>query len=207
MDSTRLSVLIAAVGLLHSSRSGSAARRWLWRRLGRSPLRRSCGWCCRCCAASWWRNTMISRSVEWPDRTLSRASDARNRYNKGQHRPRVAGRQRPWPSFRHPTGATATRNPRRNRAGASRPAATPARSQPRADRPTTSASYPRLAPSSTCGLRILRDAHRPGLLGPSNLRSSLRPWTSGPLTVRRCAPRSDRWPVGDGLQVGCRCVA
>ena len=35
---------------------------------------------CRRSTASWWRNTMISRSLERPDRTVSRASDARNRY-------------------------------------------------------------------------------------------------------------------------------
>ena len=39
---------------------------------GRSIWRRS--------TASWWRNTMISRSLERPERTVSRASDARNRY-------------------------------------------------------------------------------------------------------------------------------
>ena len=39
---------------------------------GRSTWRRS--------TASWWRNTMISRSLEQPDRTVSRASDANNRY-------------------------------------------------------------------------------------------------------------------------------
>ena len=39
---------------------------------GRSIWRRS--------TASWWRNTMISRSFERPERTASRASDARNRY-------------------------------------------------------------------------------------------------------------------------------
>ena len=41
--------------------------------------------------ASWWRNTMISRSFERPDRTASRASDARNRYKirytRNQDRP------------------------------------------------------------------------------------------------------------------------
>ena len=40
---------------------------------------------------SWWRNTMISRSFERPDRTANRASDARNRYKirytRTQHRP------------------------------------------------------------------------------------------------------------------------
>ena len=50
---------------------------------GRSTCRRS--------TASWWRNTMISRSFERPDRTVSRASDARNRYKirctRTQHRP------------------------------------------------------------------------------------------------------------------------
>ena len=49
---------------------------------GRSTCRRS--------TASWWRNTMISRSFERPDRTVSRASDARNRYKirytTNQHR-------------------------------------------------------------------------------------------------------------------------
>ena len=42
-------------------------------------------------SASWWRNTMISRSLERPERTVSRASDARNRYEirytTNQHRP------------------------------------------------------------------------------------------------------------------------
>ena len=50
---------------------------------GRSTCRRS--------TPSWWRNTMISRSFERPDRTVSRASDARNRYKirytRNQHRP------------------------------------------------------------------------------------------------------------------------
>ena len=50
---------------------------------GRSIGRRS--------TASWWRNTMISRSFERPDRTASRASDANNRYKirytRTQHRP------------------------------------------------------------------------------------------------------------------------
>ena len=50
---------------------------------GRSTCRRS--------TPSWWRNTMISRSFERPDRTVSRASDARNRYKirhtRTQHRP------------------------------------------------------------------------------------------------------------------------
>ena len=52
-------------------------------RSGRSTCRRS--------TASWWRNTMISRFFERPDRTVSRASDARNRYKirytRTQHRP------------------------------------------------------------------------------------------------------------------------
>ena len=50
---------------------------------GRSIWRRS--------TASWWRNTMISRSFERPERTASRASDANNRYKirytTNQHRP------------------------------------------------------------------------------------------------------------------------
>ena len=50
---------------------------------GRSTWRRS--------TASWWRNTMISRSFERPDRTVSRASDANNRYKirytRNQDRP------------------------------------------------------------------------------------------------------------------------
>ena len=50
---------------------------------GRSTWRRS--------TPSWWRNTMISRSFERPDRTVSRASDAtnryKNRYTTNQHRP------------------------------------------------------------------------------------------------------------------------
>ena len=50
---------------------------------GRSTCRRS--------TPSWWRKTMISRSFERPDRTVSRASDARNRYKirytTNQHRP------------------------------------------------------------------------------------------------------------------------
>ena len=50
---------------------------------GRSIWRRS--------TASWWRNTMISRSFERPERTVSQASDARNRYKirytRTQHRP------------------------------------------------------------------------------------------------------------------------
>ena len=35
---------------------------------------------CRCRTVSWWRSTMISRSFERPERTASRASNARNRY-------------------------------------------------------------------------------------------------------------------------------
>ena len=50
---------------------------------GRSTCRRS--------TASWWRNTMISRSFERPERTVNRASDARNRYKirytRTQNRP------------------------------------------------------------------------------------------------------------------------
>ena len=46
---------------------------------------------CRRSTASWWRNTMISRSFERPEHTVSRASDARNRYKirytRNQHRP------------------------------------------------------------------------------------------------------------------------
>ena len=46
---------------------------------------------CRRSTASWWRNTMISRSLERPGRTVSRASDARKRYKirytRTQHRP------------------------------------------------------------------------------------------------------------------------
>ena len=46
---------------------------------------------CRRSTASWWRNTMISRSFQRPDRTVSRASDANNRYKirytRTQHRP------------------------------------------------------------------------------------------------------------------------
>ena len=46
---------------------------------------------CRRSTPSWWRNTMISRSFERPDRTVSRASDATNRYKirytRTQHRP------------------------------------------------------------------------------------------------------------------------
>ena len=69
---------------------------------GRSTCRRS--------TPSWWPKTMISRSFERPDRTVSRASDARNRYKirytTNQHRPpsrqvndhgRVSGTHRaPW---------------------------------------------------------------------------------------------------------------
>ena len=50
---------------------------------GRSTWRRN--------TASWWRNTIISRFFERPDRTVSLASDARNRYKirytTNQHRP------------------------------------------------------------------------------------------------------------------------
>ena len=50
---------------------------------GRSTCRRS--------TPSWWPKTMISRSFERPDRTMSRASDATNRYKirytTNQHRP------------------------------------------------------------------------------------------------------------------------
>ena len=50
---------------------------------GRSTCQRS--------TPSWWRKTMISRSFERPERTVSRASDARNRYKirytTNQHRP------------------------------------------------------------------------------------------------------------------------
>ena len=46
---------------------------------------------CRRSTASWWRNTMISRSFQRPERTASRASDANNRYKirytRTQHRP------------------------------------------------------------------------------------------------------------------------
>ena len=34
----------------------------------------------RCRAVSWWRNTMISRSLERPERTAKRANDTSNRY-------------------------------------------------------------------------------------------------------------------------------
>ena len=50
---------------------------------------------CRRSTASWWRNTIISRFFERPERTVSRASDARNRYEirytRTQHR--LASRQ------------------------------------------------------------------------------------------------------------------
>ena len=81
---------------------------------GRSTWRRS--------TASWWRNTMISRSFERPDRTVSRASDARNRYKirytRNQNRPsslqvnahdRVFGTHTPTPCW--PTASTANRCP------------------------------------------------------------------------------------------------
>ena len=48
---------------------------------------------------------MISRSFERPDRTVSRASDANNRYKMRYTRTasaRIAAGQRPRPSFRHP---------------------------------------------------------------------------------------------------------
>ena len=66
--------------------------------------------------ASWWRNTMISRSFERPDRTVSRASDARNRYKIRYTRTasaRIAAGQRPRPSFRHPQGAVTRSRPSR----------------------------------------------------------------------------------------------
>ena len=75
----------------HPARPGRASAatiapstlRWASVSSGRSTCRRS--------TASWWRNTMISRSFERPDRTASRASDARNwykiRYTRTQHRP------------------------------------------------------------------------------------------------------------------------
>ena len=72
---------------------------------GRSTWRRN--------TASWWRNTIISRFFERPDRTVSRASDARNRYKirytTNQHRPasrqvndhgRVSGTHRVHPAER-----------------------------------------------------------------------------------------------------------
>ena len=62
--------------------------------------------------ASWWRNTMISRSFERPDRTVSRASDANNRYKirctRIQHRPASRQVNEPRPSFRHPLAQAAT---------------------------------------------------------------------------------------------------
>ena len=67
---------------------------------------------CRRSTASWWRNTMISRSFQRPDRTVSRASDANNRYKirytRTQHRPasrqvndhgRVSGTHTPQTHF------------------------------------------------------------------------------------------------------------
>ena len=66
---------------------------------GRSIWRRS--------TASWWRNTMISRSFERPDRTVSRASDARNRYRFGTRGLSIGlhrGRSTTTAEFPAPTG-------------------------------------------------------------------------------------------------------
>ena len=87
---------------------------------GRSTWRRN--------TASWWRNTIISRFFERPDRTVSRASDARNRYKirytTNQHRPasrqvndhgRVSGTHTPSPTpdpRRRTSSAHRTRKPR-----------------------------------------------------------------------------------------------
>ena len=74
---------------------------------GRSTCRRS--------TPSWWRKTMISRSFERPDRTVSRASDARNRYKirytTNQHRPasrQVNDHGRVSGTHRAPAGPEAT---------------------------------------------------------------------------------------------------
>ena len=75
---------------------------------GRSTCRRS--------TVSWWRNTMISRSLERPERTVSRASDARNRYKirytRNQDRPsslQVNAHGRVFGTHRHPGPVTAQR--------------------------------------------------------------------------------------------------
>ena len=56
----------------------------------RSPSVRSGRSTCRRSTPSWWRKTMILRSFERPDRTVSRASDVRNlykiRYTRNQDR-------------------------------------------------------------------------------------------------------------------------
>ena len=92
---------------------------------GRSTWRRS--------TASWWCNTMISSSFQRPDRTVSRASDARNRYKiqytRTQHRPasrhvndhgRVSGthrlpRPKPTANLLGPSASTRPRTAPRSR--------------------------------------------------------------------------------------------
>ena len=69
---------------------------------GRSTCRRS--------TPSWWRNTMISRSFERRERTARRTSATKKRYIMRCTRSasaRIAARQRPRPSFRHPHASRA----------------------------------------------------------------------------------------------------
>ncbi len=64
--------------------------------------------------ASWWRSTMISMSLERPDRTVRRANDARKRYKMRYTLLRI-GAHLPWSQltseFRAPTGSIRAKVP------------------------------------------------------------------------------------------------
>jgi hypothetical protein len=98
-----------------NSVSGVTSHPWRWGRgsawaIAAGSDRSSSVTCRRCVVrlstASWWRSTMISRSSERPDRTASRASEARNRYKMRHTYTSIArndARHRPRPQYWAPT--------------------------------------------------------------------------------------------------------
>ena len=149
---------------------------------------------CRCRTAIWWRSTMISRSFERPERTASRAGNARNRYRM-RHMRSQDGARNPWSAstteFWAPTRytlscvpASAARSIQRlcdatvlTRAGTSKRTAT--------RRPSTSSTSTPTSPPSTS------DGHR----AP----------TATPPHPDAAPTRQDTRPRGSGHPPDCRC--
>ena len=143
---------------------------------GRSTWRRN--------TASWWRNTIISRFFERPDRTVSRASDANNRYKirytTNQHRP--ASRQvndHGRVSGTHTTSVVAVTGPQYDPRVMDHQMAYPGRSD------VASARLRRATASGGCHHRSVRR-------GPATTRprSRRRPPDQGAVNSRRL-PRAD----------------
>ena len=142
---------------------------------GRSTCRRS--------TPSWWRNTMISRSFERRERTVSRASDARNRYEIRYTRTLYRPASRQVNDHGRVSGTHTT--PYHERSGPPTCGTSPAT---RAPHPSQQRPTPGVAPTTTANNPREHDPANPGRRTGTQPRQRLAPGG-----CRSFTPCSEAW--------------